>query len=58
LKPPEIEVVIVELPVPPRETVIDAGDALMAKAALPLVTFRVTLVVSVTLPEVPVTVIG
>jgi len=55
LKPPEIVVVIVAVPVPPLETVTDVGDALMAKLGVALVTFRVTVVVSVVLPEVPIT---
>jgi hypothetical protein len=56
LKPPEIVLVIVVVPVPPLETVIDVGEALMAKLALPLITFRVTVVVSLVPLEVPNTV--
>ena len=52
-KPPETVVVIVAVPVSPRETVIDVGDALMVKVALPFVTFSVTVVVSVVPPEAP-----
>lgn len=56
-KPSETVVVIVTVPVPPLETVIDVGDALMAKLGVALVTFRVTVAVSVVPPAVPVTVI-
>lgn len=58
LKPPVTEVVIVEVPLLPRAMVSDAGDALSEKPADTPVTVRVTVVVSVVLPEVPVTVIG
>jgi len=57
LNPFETVVVIVALPVAPLETVIDVGDALMAKLGTALVTFSVTVVVSVVPPELPVTVI-
>jgi hypothetical protein len=56
LKPPEIVVVIVEVPELPLATLMDEGDALMVKLALVPVTVRDTVVVSVVLPEVPVTV--
>lgn len=56
--PPEIVVVIVEWPEFPASTVIDVGDALMVKLGLVPVTVRETVVVSLVLPEVPVTVIG
>jgi len=58
-KPPEIVVVMVEVPEAPLATVIVEGDALMVKLAPAWeVTVRVTVVVSVRLPEVPVTVMG
>jgi hypothetical protein len=57
LKPPEIVVVIVEWPELPGLTVIDVGDALMVKLGAVPVTVRETVVVSLVLPEVPVTVI-
>lgn len=56
-KPPETVVVIVELPVLPLATVIDVGFALMVKFVFVPVTVRETLVVSVVVPDVPVTVI-
>jgi hypothetical protein len=56
LKPPEIVVVIVEVPELPLATVIVVGDALMAKLGLFPVTVSETVVVAVVLPEVPVTV--
>jgi hypothetical protein len=58
LKPPETAVVIVAEPDPFRATVIAVGDALMVKLGLVLtgVTVKVTVVVSVVAPEVPVTV--
>lgn len=56
LKPPEIVVVIVELPELPRATLIVVGDALMVKLGFVPVTVRETVVVSVMLPEIPVTV--
>ena len=57
LKVPEMAVVIVADPEPLRETVIAVGDALMVKLGLVLtgVTVKVTVVVSVVLPEVPFT---
>ena len=55
-KPPVTEVVTVTSPELPRSTVREAGDALIEKAAVVLVTVSETLVVSVVLPEVPVTV--
>ena len=57
LKPPEIVVVIVEFPEEPLVILSDVGDALMVKfVAVPLVTVSETFVVSVVLPDVPVTV--
>jgi len=58
LNPPEIAVVIVEVPVPEPllEIVIDAGAAVMLKFGFVPVTFRVTVVVAVALPDVPFTV--
>lgn len=59
LKPPEIVVVMVEVPELPLATVIVVGDALIVKLAPACeVTVSVTVVVSVVLPEVPVTVMG
>lgn len=55
--PPEIVVVIVDVPELPRATVRDAGEALIVKFALVPVTVSKTVVVSTVLPEVPVTVI-
>jgi len=58
LNPPETAVVMVDLPVSPA-TVSEAGDAEMVKLGVPgAVTVSVTVVVWVTLPPVPVTVIG
>ena len=56
-KPPEIAVVIVELPVVPLRTLTDVGDALMPKSGCPpvVVTVNEKLVVCVVLPELPVT---
>jgi len=54
-KPPEIVVLIVDLPELPRATLIDVGDALMLKPGVVPVTVRETAVVSTVLPEVPVT---
>ena len=56
LKPPEIVVVIVDLPEVPLVTVIAVGDAPMVKFALVPVTVSDTVVLAVVLPEVPVTV--
>ena len=56
-KPSETVLVIVTVPVPPLETVIEVGDALMAKLGVALVTFRVTDAVLVVPPAAPVTVI-
>ena len=53
LKPPETAAVIVEFPVPPSATVTDVGFAASEKLGL-LVTVRVTPVVSVNPPPVPV----
>lgn len=57
-KPPETAVVMVEVPEPRLATLIEAGDALMVKLGLVPVTVRETVVVSVVLPDVPVTVMG
>lgn len=58
LNPPDMAVVIVELPVFPGDTLIDAGDALMVKlGGFVPVTVRATVVCAKVLPEVPVTVI-
>ena len=57
LKPPEIAVVIVELPEVPRVMLTDVGEALMAKLGFVPVTVSDTVVVATVLPEVPVTVI-
>jgi len=57
-KPPETVVVIVDLPESPGSIVRDVGDALMVKLGLVPVTVRETVVVSLVLPEVPVTVIA
>ena len=57
LKSPAIVVVIVVVPDFPRAMVTVLGDALIEKFGGP-VTVSVTVVVSVMLPEVPVTVIG
>ena len=58
LNPPEMVVVIVEVPVPEPllEIVIDAGAAVMPKFGFVPVTFKVTVVVAVVLPDVPFTV--
>ena len=56
LKPPEIVVVIVEVPERPLAMLIVVGDALMVKLGFGPVTVRETMVVSVMVPEVPVTV--
>lgn len=56
LKPPEIAVVIVELPVFPGDTLSDVGDALIVKLAFVPVTVNVTVVVATVLPDVPFTV--
>jgi hypothetical protein len=56
LKPPEIAVVIVEVPELPLATLIDVGAALMVKLGVVPVTVRETVVVSAVLPEVPITV--
>ena len=58
LNPPEILVVIVDVPELLRATLIDVGDALMVKPEVVPVTVSVTVVVSTVLPEVPFTVMG
>jgi hypothetical protein len=58
LKLPETAVVIVDVPEPPLATLNDEGDALIVKSGVGPVTVRETVVVSVVLPEVPVTVMG
>ena len=58
LNPPETVVVISTLPERPRFTVSEVGEALMLKSGLPAaVTVRETVVVLVSPPPVPVTVI-
>jgi hypothetical protein len=57
LKPPEIAVVIVDVPELPRATLSDVGEALMVKFEFVPVTVSDTVVVATVLPEVPVTVI-
>jgi hypothetical protein len=54
--PPEIVVVIVEVPELPRATVMEVGEALIVKLGVVPVTVSDTVVVSTVLPEVPVTV--
>ena len=56
MKPPEIVVVIVEVPELPLATLIVVGEALIAKFGDVPVTDSETVVVSTVLPEVPVTV--
>jgi len=56
LKPPETAVVMVEVPELPGTTVTEAGEPKMVKLGLVPVTVRLTVVVAVVLPEVPVTV--
>jgi len=58
LKPPEMVVVIFEVPVAPRAIVNVLGEAVIAKVFVAVVTVSVTVVVSVVLPDVPVTVMG
>ena len=53
--PPETAVVIVDFPLEPRATESELGEALMEK---PVVTVKVTVVVCVMPPPIPVTVIG
>lgn len=55
-KPPEIAVVIVEVPELPLATLIVVGDALIVKLGFVPVTVSETVVVSVVLPDVPFTV--
>jgi len=56
LKPPEMAVVIVDVPELPLATLMDVGDALMVKLGAVPVTVSITVVVSTVLPEVPLTV--
>lgn len=56
LKPPETAEVTVTLPVDPRVTASEVGDALRAKPAVVLVTLTVTVDVSTMEPLVPETV--
>ena len=58
LKPPETVVETFDSPVAPRATVNVLGDAVIAKVFAAAVTVSVTVVVSVVLPDVPVTVMG
>jgi hypothetical protein len=55
-KPPDTVVVIVDVPELSLAILIEVGDALIENPAVVLVTVRDTVVVSVVLPEVPVTV--
>ena len=55
LNPPETAVVIVDVPLEPRATESESGEALMEK---PVVTVNLTVAVCVMPPPVPVTVIG
>ena len=55
-KPPEIVVVIVEVPELPLAMLIEEGDAPMVKLGFGPTTVNETVVLSVMLPEVPVTV--
>ena len=55
LKPPDMAVVIVDVPELLRATVMDVGDALIVKAGVVPVTVNETVVVSTVLPEVPFT---
>ncbi len=57
-KPFSATLVIVAAPEWPLATLIAVGDALMVKSAVDPVTVRVTVVVCVTPPPVPVTTIG
>jgi len=57
LKPPEIVVVILEVPELPRETLTEVGEALIVKLGFVPVTVTETVVDALVLPEVPVTVI-
>jgi hypothetical protein len=57
-KPPDTVVVIVEVPELSLATLIEVGDALIAKPAVVLVIVKETVVVSIVLPEVPVTLMG
>lgn len=57
LKPPETVVVIFEVPLPPRATLTDAGDAEMVKlAATAGVMVKETAAVCASVPPVPMTV--
>ena len=52
-KPPEIAVVIVDMPELPLATLIVVGDAPMVKLGGALNTIRETVTISVMLPEIP-----
>jgi hypothetical protein len=56
LNPPETAVAIVDVPEPRRSIVSELGDALIVKLGFVPVTVRLTVVVSVVLPEAPFTV--
>ena len=58
LNPFSAVVLIVELPALPRATVTDVGEALIVKSGVTPVTVKLTVVVCVIPPPVPVTVIG
>ena len=57
-KPPLTVVVMVTLPVFPRATESEVGDAAMVKFGVAPVMVRETVVVATVLPEVPLTVMG
>ena len=57
LNPPETAVVIVDLPLEPWATESELGDGVMVKFG-PIITVKVTVVLCVMPPPVPVTVIG
>lgn len=59
LNPPEMAVVIVEVPLFPKPTVTEAGDLAMVKSGTGTgFTVSITVVVFITPPPEPVTVIG
>jgi hypothetical protein len=58
LNPFKAAVLMVDVPEPPRATVTEAGEALMLKSGVTLVTVSETVVVCVIPPPTPVTVMG
>jgi hypothetical protein len=58
LKPPEIAVVMVDVPELPRVMLRELGEALIVKLGFVPVTVKVTVVVCAMLPEVPLTVMA